>query len=84
MSYHPHALRIRLALLAMVMEAVENCQVLNSRSAAYKLLADNPRSGMTAREIEDEIIRQVGMAHGAVEYGHAAAGRYADLGTFAT
>ena len=69
MCYHLHALRIRSDLLAMVMEAVESGRVLNSRVAAEELLADDPRSGMTVREVEDEIIRQVGLAHGTAVIG---------------
>jgi len=75
MRPNPHALRIRLDLLAMVMEAVENGQILNSRLAAEQLSANNPRSGMTVREIEDEIIRQVGMAKGAAVIGSSRQGR---------
>ena len=69
MCAHPDALRLRFAILAMVVEAVENGQVIRTHSTGGRLLASHPRCGMTAREIEDEIILQIGMAKGTAEIG---------------
>ena len=66
----PDRLRIRFAILAKVTEAVENGVVLHSGGTAEQLATLYPHCGLTVQEIEDEIIRQVGLAHGAAEIGH--------------
>ena len=72
---HPERLQIGYAILAKVNAAVCSDEALHSGKVAGQLAASYPNCGMTLREIENEIIRQIGLAGGAAEMEHRTATR---------
>lgn len=55
------------AIISKVSDAVFGDRMLNTGQEAAELIARYPDCGMTSREIQDEITRQVGLARGAAE-----------------
>jgi hypothetical protein len=72
MGAHENPKSLRYAIITLVNDALESGAVLNSSSAASEIVIRFPDCRMTIRDIEDEIILQVGIAHGIVEFGSPA------------
>lgn len=68
-AVHPERLQIRWAVKALVNDAVDNARPLHCSQAADQLASRYPNCGMTVREIEDEIIRHIGLARGSGSIG---------------
>lgn len=68
-AVHPERLQIRWAVKALVNDAVDNARTLHCSKAADQLATRYPNCGMTVREIEDEIIRHIGLARGSAAIG---------------
>ena len=65
-------LQVLQAVTSVVAEAAESQRMLHTAEIAAQLAKQYSSCGMTRREIEDEVIRQVGLAHGVAEIGYAA------------
>ena len=63
---------MRYAIEAMAKDAAENNRIIHSKPIAELLLARYPDCGLTVRQIENQIIRQIGLARGAAEIGSTA------------
>ena len=72
---HPERLQIGYAISAKVNKAVYSDEALHTGKVAGQLAASYPNCGMTLREIENAIIRQIGLAGGAAEMEHRTATR---------
>lgn len=79
-AVHPERLQIRWAVMALVNEAVDNARTLHCSQAADQLAARYPNCGMSVREIEDEIIRQIGLARGSAAIGDGFESRIGEAG----
>jgi hypothetical protein len=69
-------LQIGYAILRKVNKAVYSDEALHTGKVARQLTASYPNCGMTLREIENEIIRQIGVAGGSAEMEHRTATRW--------
>ena len=66
---HNDKLEMRDVVWAKVCKAVYSGHAIETGEVAKRLSVSYPNCGMTRREIEDEIIRLVGLAGGAAEIG---------------
>jgi hypothetical protein len=60
---------------SLVAEAAENCRILHTSNVAMQLAERYPTCGMSVREVEDELIRQIGLSRGVAEFGDATLAR---------
>ena len=70
-----HIVQMSDAILAAVSNAAHHGEPVHTGKLAKEMAAKYPNCGMALREIEDEIIRQVGLARGVAEIAHEPAQR---------
>lgn len=66
----PERLQLLRAVAGVIAEAAESRRILHTAEIAAQLAERYPSSGMTLRDIEDEAIRQIGLACGVAEIGN--------------
>lgn len=71
MGSNVQRLQLLNAITSALAEAAEKQRLLHTARLAAELASRFPDCGMTLRRIEDEIIRQVGIARGAAEMGES-------------
>lgn len=76
-SVHPDRLKMRDAIWSEVSKAAHRGQAVHTGKTAEELIERYPNCGMTLREIEDAILKQITVAGGAVEMEHGTAKRQA-------
>lgn len=71
MSIHQSEQRLNVleTIKSLVASAVQGDSPVRAYVAAQDLRLKFPECGMTVRQIQDEIIRQVGLARGVAEFG---------------